>query len=123
MDVHHQDRFITEQSAHHPPSPPNPLPPESTAPEEQISYVRCLGERRGLRRRTPHCVRETSPGVLHISDALKRSPVQRPPISHQQLILLFMCPHWHLEPWQSLPNPTVLSPAAHPPLYVSSLAS
>jgi hypothetical protein len=30
-----------------------PTSPESTAPEDQIPYIRCLSERRGLRRRTP----------------------------------------------------------------------
>ncbi|KAJ5482628.1 hypothetical protein N7475_001440 [Penicillium sp. IBT 31633x] len=58
-----------------------PTSPESTAPEEQISFIRCLSIRRGLRRRTPTVSEKRVLVVFHISDVLKRSPVQHPPTS------------------------------------------
>ncbi|KAJ5854267.1 hypothetical protein N7534_006810 [Penicillium rubens] len=109
MDAkHHQDRFITEQKVSPPPTfSPEPTSPESTAPGNTDPLYPLLKRAPRLEKTNAHCVREKIPGVLHISDVLKRSPVQHPPTSLTSTdCLLFICPHWLLEPWQ---------PAALPP--------
>ncbi|KAF3023203.1 hypothetical protein E8E15_001517 [Penicillium rubens] len=109
MDAkHHQDRFITEQKVSPPPTfSPEPTSPESTAPGNTDPLYPLLKRAPRLEKTNAHCVREKIPGVLHISDVLKRSPVQHPHTSLTSTdCLLFTCPHWLLEPWQ---------PAALPP--------
>ncbi|KAJ5248082.1 hypothetical protein N7505_006833 [Penicillium chrysogenum] len=119
MDAkHHQDRFITEQKVSPPPTfSPEPTSPESTAPGNTDPLYPLLKRAPRLEKTNAHCVREKTPGVLHISDVLKRSPpaalppsvplvTASPYFSHQHRFLLFTCPHWLLEPWQ---------PAALPP--------
>jgi hypothetical protein len=83
MDAkHHQDRFITEQKVSPPPTfSPEPTSPESTAPGNTNPLYPLLKRAPRLEKTNAHCVQEKIPGVLHISDVLKRSPVQHPPTS------------------------------------------
>ncbi|KAJ6178676.1 hypothetical protein N7519_009137 [Penicillium mononematosum] len=83
MDAkHHQDRFITEQKVNPPPAfSLEPTSPESTAPGNADPLYPLLKRTPRLEKTNAHCVREKIPGVLHISDVLKRSPVQHPPTS------------------------------------------
>ncbi|KAJ5154368.1 uncharacterized protein N7500_009807 [Penicillium coprophilum] len=76
-----------------------PTSPDSTVPESQIPYIRCLSERRGLRRRTPTVSEKRVPVCfIHLMCSNGR-PCSIP--------LLLSPATEHLEPWQ---------PPAHPHL-------